>query len=189
MSSNQTITDKVIVDRLLANDQKMIEHFFYEKCTPMFTYIIRCVFDGKVEMDELISELFIMLQKDDWKKLRQFDFRSKLMTWMTMVAVRFFQKKRDTLIDSESSEALIPINKQQTNPSRNHELRMDIESALAKMKNERYRDVIIALDLKEIEPEKYAKSIDTTVANLYNIRRRAHLQLGIIMRNKEDYYG
>lgn len=147
------------------------------------------MFDGKVDRDELVSELFLYLRANDWYKLRQFDYRSKLTTWMSVVAVRFFLKKRDLLIESESSETLISKNEHQTNPSLSHEMRMDIERALAKMKNERYRDVIIALDLNEIEPEEYAKSINTTVANLYNIRRRAHLQLGTFLRNKEDYYG
>lgn len=171
------------------NDKQVIQYFFFEKCSSLFNYIIRSVFGGKVNRDALVSELFLYLRANDWYKVRQFDFRSKLTTWVSVVAVRFFQKKRASLIDSESSEALISSSKQQTNPSLSHEVRMDIESALAKMKNERYRDVIIALDLKEIEPEKYAKSINTTVANLYNIRRRAHLQLGLILKNKEDYYG
>lgn len=188
-STYKSFTDQQIVQGILNNDKQVIQYFFFEKCSSLFNYIVRSVFDGKVERDELVSELFLYLRANDWYKVRQFDYRSKLTTWMSVVAVRFFQKKRDILIESESSETLISKIRQQTNPSLSHEMRLDIERALAKMKNERYRNVIIALDLKEIEPEKYAKSINTTVANLYNIRRRAHLQLGLILKNKEDYYG
>ena len=150
---------------------------------------MRSIFDGKVNRDELVNELFIYLRENDWHKVRQFDFRSKLTTWISVVAIRFFQKKRIELIESESTDALLNTNSHLMDPSISHEMRMDIEGALAKMKNERYRDVIIALDLKEIEPEQYANSINTTVANLYNIRRRAHLQLGLIMKEKKEYYG
>jgi len=44
------------------------------------------------------------------------------------------------------------------------------------------------LDLQEVRPEQLAKEMEVTVDNLYNIHRRALVQLRLIMVRKEDYY-
>ena len=64
---------------------------------------------------------------------------------------------------------------------------MDVHNAIEKMPNERYRYVITELDLKERNPEELALEMRVTIDNLYNIRRRARLQLTLIMIRKEDY--
>ena len=56
------------------------------------------------------------------------------------------------------------------------------------MTNARYKDVIYELDFKDVRPEDYAMKIGITVDNLYNLHRRALLQLKSIMNKKEDYY-
>lgn len=110
------------------------------------------------------------------------------MTYVTVVAVRFFQKKRAQLIDSPF---LIELNektwKEQTAGNSFIDRRMDIQSALQKMPNARYRRVIEELDLQDIQPEELAREMKVTVDNLYNIHRRAHLQLRLVMGRKEEY--
>lgn len=56
------------------------------------------------------------------------------------------------------------------------------------MHNIRYREVIEMLDIKEMPPDQLAEKMNVTVDNLYNIHRRALLQLRILMGRKEDYY-
>lgn len=48
--------------------------------------------------------------------------------------------------------------------------------------------VIEYLDLKEVKPEQLAIQMEVTVDNLYNIHRRALVQLRLVMGRKEDYY-
>lgn len=178
-------SDKDIVEGILANDGQIIRHFFFEKCTPMFGYIIRNVFDYQVKEKELISELYIYLQKDDWYKLRQFDYRSKLTTWMSAVAVRFFQKKRDALIENESSLTLI-VEKAENIELQIHQ-RLDVENLVSKLSNERYRFVIQKLILEDREPQEVADEMGITVGNLYNVKRRAMMQLALIVRKEDGY--
>ena len=59
---------------------------------------------------------------------------------------------------------------------------------LIKMPNKRYRKVIEVLDLQDIRPEILAEEMGVTVDNLYNIHRRALIQLRLVMGRKEDYY-
>ena len=67
------------------------------------------------------------------------------------------------------------------------DLRIDIKRALDKMSNQRYRMVIDKLDLQDVQPEKLAKEMKITVDNLYNIHRRALIQLRLIINKREDY--
>lgn len=50
---------------------------------------------------------------------------------------------------------------------------MDVESLLRQMNNQRYALVIHLLMIEEKSPEEVAKQLSITVANLYNIKRRA----------------
>ena len=180
--------DHALVEGILKNDSKLIEYFFNKKCSCLFAYIIVNIFDGNVDRQDLSQELFLYLAKNNWYKVRQFDFRSKLMTWVTVVAVRFFQKKRKELIEKTGS---IPLNDkmwQEQSRAISIDHRMDLHTALAKMPNARYRKVIEVLDLQEVRPEILAEEMKVTVDNLYNIHHRALLQLRLIMGRKEDYY-
>lgn len=188
MKKKPKYTDEEIVEGILRNDAVIIEHFFFRECKPLFAYIVKAVFDGNNEINELINDFYLYLRHDDWYKVRQFDFRSKLITWVSVVAIRFFQKKRALMIDSDSIETLYAQNVFWQDSYIGHDRRMDVRKAIDRMPNERYRFVIIELELKEREPEELAKEMNITIDNLYNIRRRARLQLKTIMVRKEDYY-
>jgi len=188
MKNQPKYTDKEIVDGILRNDSAIIEHFFFRECKPLFVYIIRSVFDGNQEINELVNELYLYLRHDDWYKVRQFDYRSKLITWISVVAIRFFQKKRALMIDSDPIETLYDQNTFWQETGISQDRRMDVRKAIAQMPNERYQHVIVELELKERNPEELAQEMNITIDNLYNIRRRARLQLKTIMVRKEDYY-
>lgn len=82
MTQTPKYSDYQIVNGILNNDQTITQHFFLKECKPMFEYIEHAIFDDNVERDELVSELFLYLQHNDWHKIRQFDFRSKLTQYL-----------------------------------------------------------------------------------------------------------
>ena len=182
-------TDKEIVEAILANDDDMIEHFLFRECKPLFSYIIHSIFEGRVERNELINDFFLYLRQNDWYKIRQFDFRSKLTTWISVVAIRYFQKKRTSMLDFCSIDALNEHEAFLHEIGVSHDCQMDVRDAIERMPNQRYQYVLTELELKERVPEEIAQEMNITIDNLYNIRHRARLQLKTIMRRKEDYYG
>lgn len=188
MKELESYTDEQIIIGIINNDHSMIEYFFFKKCKSLFAYIIQSIFDYQIDENTLISELYIYLQTNDWYKLKQFDYRSKLTTWTSVVAVRYFQKKRELLIESESSRALNEKTDCGFSPNFCVERRIDIHDALNRMQNTRYRHTIEMLDLKEMRPDLLAEQMNVTVDNLYNIHHRALLQLRMLMGRKEDYY-
>ncbi len=175
-------SDREIINGILSNDTKIIQYFWFEHCTLMFHYIIYNVFDRRVEKNELINELYLYLQENNWQKLRQFNYRSRLTTWMQVVAIRFFQKKRTELIENKSSEPLI-IEKAENNEEQIHQ-RLDVENLISRLSNERYRFVTQKLILEDMEPQSVADEMGITVDNLYNIKRRALMQLKEIIKNE-----
>lgn len=187
MVKNVKYSDQQIVDGILMNDEKIIEYFFFDVCKPMFKYIVHTIFDDNVDREELISELFLYLQHKDWYKIRQFDFRSKLATWVSVVAIRFFRKVRMQMIENISIETLNNQESIYKDALENEEKYIVLYRAIQQMPNIRYREVIVELELNQRKPEEVAKQMNITVDNLYNIRRRARLQLKAIMV-KGGYY-
>lgn len=187
MVENVKYSDRQVVDGILMNDEKIIEYFFFDVCKPMFKYIVHTIFDDNVDREELISELFLYLQHKDWYKIRQFDFRSKLATWVSVVAIRFFRKVRMQMIENISIETLNNQESIYKDALENEEKYIVLYRAIQQMSNIRYREVIVELELNQRKPEEVAKQMNITVDNLYNIRRRARLQLKAIMV-KGGYY-
>lgn len=184
-------SDRDIITSILDGDKEAERYLLFTLCSAMLDYIVHNVFNGKVDKDELINELYLYLSKNCWNKLSQFQYKCKLTTWLSVVATRYFIKKRDLLMNNESQEALIDKSEAGRggyNPSSYVDRRMDVRSAILMMRNERYRMVIVELDLKDTEPEELAKRMGVTVDNLYNIHKRAYAQLGMIIKRKEDYY-
>lgn len=181
------LTDQQIVNGLIQNDKHIVEYFFCQKCSRLFSYIVYSIYGGRATVNELVNEFYLYVAADNWKKVRQFDFRSKLMTWIGVVAVRFFQKKREVLIENNSYETQIEQTMNYKSYSMPIDETIDVRQAINRMPNTRYRSVIIRLDLQDESPEKLASDMNVSVDNLYNIHRRALIQLKLIMTRKEDY--
>lgn len=181
------LDDHELVDGILNNNQSLIKYFFTKKCSGLLAYILINVFDGNIDKRELVSELYLFMAHNDWQVFRKFQFRSTLMTYVSVVAVRFFQKKRIALIDSPSSTSLNNQEGQIHSSALSIDQRIDIHEALNKMSNQRYRKVIEVLDMQDVRPEQLAEEMNVTVENLYNIHRRALVQLRLIMGRKEYY--
>ena len=97
MDSDQ-YNDEQLVNGLLKNDGSLIEYFFYKRFAKLLQYISYAVFDGRIDTNEMVSELFMYLSENNWHKMRKFAYKSTLATWLSVVATRFFVKRRDELI-------------------------------------------------------------------------------------------
>lgn len=183
------MTDEELIQGLISRDNLITEQFFYVKCRPLLTAIMRIVFDYHVEYNEMVSELYNYLMEDDGLKLRQFEFRSSVYQWMKVVATRFFIRRRNFMIENfaksphyervSEDKVITPVDKIND--------RMDVEKLLQIMDNKRYADVIRSLILNEESPEQYAMRMGVTVDNLYNIKKRAITAFSQIAIKYYDY--
>lgn len=182
------MNDREIIQGLIARDNHVTEQFFYVKCRPLLTAIMRLVFNYPVEYDEMVSELYGYLMEEDGAKLRQFQYRSSVYQWMKVVATRFFIRQRNRLIENVSNE---PPYEQESDVEIIDTVdalseRMDVVQLLRLMENRRYADAIRNLVLNDMEPEQYAHQLGVTVDNLYNIKKRA---MAALTRIAIKYYG
>lgn len=183
------MTDREIIQGLIARDNRATEDFFFVKCRPLFNSIMKLVFSYEVDYDEMVNELYVYLMEDDASKLRNFQYRSSVYQWLKILAIRFFIKKRGRMIDDTSQETPYDGRNQNVAEEKDMTAEGDLERLFSKMPNERYVYVIRCLILEDWEPEKLAEEMKITTANLYNIKRRAIAQLTRTALNDIKEYG
>ena len=88
-------TDREIVDKLIANDEDTIKEFFFVRCRGALCYIGQYFCHGRQTPEELIGEFYEFLSADDWHRLRIFRFTCSLNSYITIIASRYFQNKRN----------------------------------------------------------------------------------------------
>ena len=181
--------DQEIIQGLIARDNRVTEEFFFEKCRPLFCKIIDYVFNYDVDYDEFVNELYVYLMENDAQKLRNFEYRSSVYMWLKVLAIRFFIKKRDKMIDDQSRESPYDSHGQSTQSSIDTSAGGDLERLFEAMPSQRYAHVIRRLVIEDMEPEQVAQEMNITTANLYNIKRRAMAQLTRIALNDIKEYG
>ena len=89
------MTDRQVVDKLIIGDHRTIKDFFFVRCKPMLMYIGQYFCQYKHTPEELIGEFYEFLSADDWHKLRIFKYTCSLNSYVTIIASRYFQHKRD----------------------------------------------------------------------------------------------
>ena len=89
------MTDQQIVNNLINGDHRTIKDFFFVRCKPMLIYIGQYFCQHKHTPEELIGEFYEFLSADDWHKLRIFKYTCSLNSYVTIIASRYFQHKRD----------------------------------------------------------------------------------------------
>lgn len=183
------MTDQEIIQGLIARDNRVTEEFFFEKCRPLFYSIMQKVFDYEVEYDEMVNELYVYLMEDDAVKLRDFQYRCSVYQWLKILAIRFFIKKRGRMIDDKSQETPYDGRNPTTASESDTSSEGDLERLFKAMPAKRYVYVIRRLVLEDWEPEQLAKDMNITTANLYNIKRRAIVQLTRVALNDIKKYG
>ena len=180
------MTDQQIIEGLIARDNAITQEFFFKRCKPLFYAIIRKVFSYEVDYDEFVNELYVYLMENNAARLKQFEGRSSLYQWIKVTATRFFIKKRDLLIEDTSKET--PIEEEAIAEHSAASL-LDVQRLLDAMPNKRYAAVIQKLMIEEYTPEELSAEMHITTDNLYNIKRRAMMQLMQVALNDIRYYG
>lgn len=172
------MTDKEIIEALIARDEQVTQQFFFGNCRPLFLSIIRNVFSYEVDYDEFVNEFYLHLMENDAYRLRQFQGRSSIYQWMKIVAIRYFVAKREGMIDMAPKSplydsTLLILQNRWIDDGERVTAKMDIEHLFSQMPNRRYVYVIRRLVLEEADPKDVANELQTNVDNLYNIKKRA----------------
>ena len=183
------MTDQEIIQGLITRDDRVTKEFFFVKCRPLFYSIMKLVFDYEVEYDEFVNELYVYLMANDASKLRNFEYRSTVYQWLKVLAIRFFINKRGRMIDDTSQETPYDERRRTADTEKDMTAEGDLERLFDNMPNKRYVHVIRCLLHEDWEHEQLAHEMNITTANLYNIKRRAMVQLTRVALNDIEEYG
>ena len=189
------MSDQQIIEALIARDNAITQEFFFERCRSLFYAIINKVFDYKVDYDEFVNELYIYLMENDATRLKQFEGRSSLYQWLKVTATHFWVKQRRRMIENTTHEPLYGWEEENNDslavaPSCSNAIAsLDVENLLETMPNKRYAHVLRQLLLNELSPEELSAEMHITTDNLYNIKRRAMMQLMQVALNDIRAYG
>lgn len=182
------MTDQEIIQKLIERDNRVTKEFFFTYCRPVFLSVIRKVFDYEVDYNEFVSELYAHLMENDARRLKTFQFTSSLFQWIKVVAIYYFIKKRNRLIENQSKEPPYEERNDDMTFETTMESKIDAERILAEMTSERYAFVLRKLILEDMTPDELASIMDTNTANIYNIKKRAILQLTqIVIKDIKNY--
>lgn len=184
------MTNHEIIQKLIDRDNQLTQEFFFEHCKPLFLSIINKVFNYKVDYNEFVNELYLHLMENDAKRLRTFKYESSLYGWLKTVAIHFYldKKKQDTMMEKENEDSPIEKNAIDMSSEPNTMSGIDIERLLVAMPNQRYAYVIRKLILEDMRPEDLAIEMHITTDNLYNIKKRAMLQMTQVALNDIKIY-
>ena len=182
------LSDRQLVDMLLTNDEKVVEYVFFHRCDGMFARVINDIFHSQVKKEELITDFYLYLSADDWQRLRQFEFRSELSTWLTVVAIRYFNQKKDE-IQTNLGNLEESLMKEVRQIPDDFDLfdemsRVELYEAIDKLPKSRERMAILG-ELAGKKAETIAEELGCTVAAVYNLTKKARKTLKKRMKGKE----
>lgn len=184
----ETLSDRELVALLLANDQEAVEYVFFYRCNGMFDHIVHSIFQSQGKKEELISEFYIYLSENNWSRLRLFEFKSTLNTWLTVIAVRYFRKKRisQTKLVVVEPQLIVETQKNEVDDyDVLHELsRLELYKAIDRLSKPRERYALLA-DLTGKGAEEIAADMGCTVSAVYNLTKKARMELKTILKEKE----
>lgn len=100
----RTLSDKDIVDLIIAepHDEDAATYLIYDRYEPLCISICQKTLRGVERLDELQSELFMLLKgkNHDWHALSSFGWRSSLGRWLSITAYNLSLELRRQLIEN-----------------------------------------------------------------------------------------
>lgn len=83
-----------------------MEHLLINKCSSIFLHVFINVSDGQIRVHEFINELFHHNNDKYWDKIRKYNFKTSLLTWIHVILIKLPSVKRTVLIKSTESETI-----------------------------------------------------------------------------------
>lgn len=185
-------TDQEIVKAILDRDTIITKEFLYRKCYPLFKAVYDKYYTDCESCFELINEIYVYImipqKKTNVSKLAAFGFRCTLTMWLKIVVENYCHQlyARRMEIDRDSnvgSDRNMPDDESLTENTRSIDME-DVHKILNMMPNQRYRKLIEYRYVDEKTNEETAMLLAVTMANYYNMHKRAKAQYCEVLRKE-----
>lgn len=168
--------DARFIAGLKSGNSAVCREFFYSEIVGVLQKVRVQVYRGLVDLDEMVSELYLYLSRNGWSKLDGFDGKNgcRLRSWMIPVAWRFFVDAYEKLMHVVAAEDEA---EKMTGTDVRDDLRIqmsiDVNAVLERMPNERYAEVLRLLLIEGYGASDVAEMLGVKVDNVYNLKHRA----------------
>lgn len=200
--------DLKIAQSLIHRDEGVTRHYYYEQCYPLFKSIYDNYYTDCKCCKEFMDEIYILVIAPSRTTGRcymdSFKGESTLTSWLKAVCLTFCYRKYNLKKRTPTYEPLHnhSRNDDEINDGTDRILdkaasigldfgemnRADVEVLMGMMHNDNYRKLIRLRYLEQMTNEETAKALGLTMANYYNMHKRAKEQYEEV-RRKEEYHG
>lgn len=185
-------SDRQIVKATLDRDASVTKEFLYRRCYPLFKAVYDKYYTDCDSCFELINEIYVYImipqRKTGVSKIASFGFKCTLTLWLKIVVENYchqlYARRIEVNLDSDvSSDRIIPDDESLTVNTRNIDME-DLHKILNMMPNQRYRQLIEYRYVDEKSNEETAMLLAVTLANYYNMHKRAKAQYCEVLRKE-----
>nr|WP_320000337.1 sigma-70 family RNA polymerase sigma factor [uncultured Draconibacterium sp.] len=168
--------DRLIVQNALDGNAELLVHYLNNNCAYIFNRIGKYDLKNHIDVNaaDLIHDIYILLNRDDWRILRTFNFKSQLKTWLGTVAYRhFLNKYRKELKEKSRFMPLVSETILQRSMMNNYNLaQSELEVLINGLPNPKDRKILTYL-LKGYDRDEIAKMMGVSKENAYVLIHRA----------------
>lgn len=196
--------DLNIAKALIRHDEGVTKHFFYRQCYPLFKSIFDNYYTDCTCCKEFIDEIYILVlapSRTTGKcQMENFRGESTLTSWLKSVCLFYCYKRFEK---RENFEKISVLHHSSENKSIDSDSllekygsseiefdnmnRMDIETLIDMMHNERYRRIIQLRYVEHLSNEETAETLGMTMANYYNKHKLAKAQFLSVSRKEASH--
>ena len=168
--------DRLIVQNALDGNAELLVHYLNNNCAYIFNRIGKYDLKNHIDVNnaDLIHDIYILLNHNDWRILRTFNFKSQLKTWLGTVAYRHFLNKYRTEL-KEKGRFTPLVNETILQRSMLNEYNLahsELENLIKRLPNKKDRKILTYL-LEGFEREEIAEMMDVSIKNAYVLIHRA----------------
>jgi len=172
-----------LLECICSGDPDAAAHLLLVRCGPSLKYLIL----GKYRMlglqfDEIVGELYLLLQKDNWGPLRAFrgvnqaGISCKLTHYIACIASRLLWKKMGKAVKETS--LIMPLDEMKGEMADNRQdgsriSSADLMEAILAMPDQMDRTVLMLYKMQGKDVAEVAKMLNTTPGNVYTRCSRA----------------
>lgn len=195
-----TLAEEKIINGLIARDESITKQFFFSQCRPLIYGIIRKLFKGNAEYDELVNDFLLFLLKDDAYVLRSFKGESTpirdeeslcmLFGYLRRSAWNFFcrhlkkRKKIGELMEFEYDDTGDLRGRDIVDTEvKDPEVTIDSDAYLNMLANERTRKILKMNLIEGLDFEQIESQTGLSKDVLYNIKSRGLRELKKVARH------
>lgn len=191
------MSDKEIVTQVIEGDQWAVAYFLIYRCGSRLKFLAQKKFlTLGLEFDEVVSELFIHLQKNNWKAFRDFRGESKsgssckLENYISLIASRLLWKKMNRAM--KDIDWIVPLYDVEgwlipDNSVERHQLVEFVIEAIMSLENIGEREVLLLYKIEGRSVHEVAQILNISTNNVYTRCSRGLKNLQILLEKGSVY--